>query len=114
MHTNAEGYFLEAAAMDWFEACYLPDRALGSEPAASPLAASSLAGLPPTLLLTCEFDPLRDQGESYAKGLRDAGVDVTLTRYDGGIHGMFSMALTTGIGRRFMDEITTALRSALE
>jgi acetyl esterase len=72
-----------------------------------------VAGLPPALVLTCEYDPLRDQGEAYAKALADAGVEVTLSRYDGGIHGMFSMALTSAIGRRFMDEITAALRTAL-
>jgi acetyl esterase len=113
MHTNAEGYFLEAAAMVWFEECYLPNRSLGADAAASPMAATSLAGLPAALVLTCEYDPLRDQGEAYAKALADAGVDLTLSRYDGAIHGLFSMALTSAIGRRFMDEITAALARAL-
>jgi acetyl esterase/lipase len=113
MHTNATGYFLEQRAMDWFERCYLPDRTLGAEVGASPIMATTLTGLPPALVMTCEFDPLRDQGEAFAKALADAGVDVTLSRYDGAIHGLFSMALTSGIGRSFMDEATAALRTAL-
>jgi acetyl esterase len=113
MRTNAEGFFLEREAMVWFEECYLPERALGSQAGASPIVATSLAGLPPALVMTCEFDPLRDQGEAYAKALADAGVEVTLSRYDGGIHGLFSMALTSAIGRRFMDEAVAALAGAL-
>jgi acetyl esterase len=109
---NAEGYYLDAVTMEAFQSWYVPDPADRTNPLASPILAPSLAGLPPALVLTCEYDPLRDEGEAYAKALADVGVDVTLTRYDGGIHGVFSMSQITLIGRRCMDEVVAGLRAA--
>jgi acetyl esterase len=112
MLENAEGYYLTLADMEFFSDCYLPDESAKSDPSASPILAD-LAGLPPALVLTCEFDPLRDQGEAYAKGLADAGVPVTLNRYDGAIHGVMGMAMITEIGGRFISEAALALGAAL-
>jgi acetyl esterase len=88
---NAEGYLLTKDAMVWFWNHYLRSADDGNNPLASPLRANDLHGLPPAMVLTAEFDPLRDEGEAYAIRLQEAGVPVTLKRYAGTIHGFFSL-----------------------
>jgi acetyl esterase len=83
---NADGYFLTTAQMRWFWNHYVQSPDQMQEPYASPIRASSLRGLPPALILTAEFDPLRDEGEAYAVALREAGVPTEMHRYDGMIH----------------------------
>jgi acetyl esterase len=90
---NAEGYFLTKASMVWFIDHHLDGTGIDpKDPLVSPLFADSLEGLPPALVITAEYDPLRDEGEAYAERLRDAGVEVEAVRYDGQIHGFFGMA----------------------
>jgi len=113
MLENAEGYFLTLDDMLFFSDCYLPEGVDRSHHHLSPIHAESLAGLPPALVLTCGYDPLRDQGVAYAKALADAGVEVAHSNYEGGIHAVMSMAAVTDIGRRFMDEAIAAVRGAL-
>jgi acetyl esterase len=108
----ADGFFLTAAEMDWYTAHYLPTAETGRDPRASPLLAPDLAGLPPALVLTAGFDPLRDEGEAYAKRLNDAGVRVWLRRYPGLIHGFCNMTSISRTGRAAMLE--TARRLAEE
>jgi acetyl esterase/lipase len=72
---NADGYGLTESLMDWFWDHYC-DPADRADPKASPLRADDLAGLPPALVVTCQFDPLRDEGDAYAAALADAGVAV--------------------------------------
>jgi acetyl esterase/lipase len=83
-----EGYYLTRKAMEWFWDAYTTDPAERAEITASPNQATTeqLEGLPPTLLLVDEVDPLRDEGEAYAAKLRVAGVLVTTVRYDGVVH----------------------------
>lgn len=83
-----EGYFLSRNSMKWFWNHYAPDIAVRSEPNASPLRASleQLRGLPPAVVITAEFDVLRDEGEAYARKLSDAGVPTMAIRYLGTIH----------------------------
>jgi acetyl esterase/lipase len=113
---NAEGYFLTKATMAWFWDHYMgagADRT--REPRASVLhcAEDALPGLPPALVITAEFDPLRDEGEAYAERLRAAGVPVVASRYDGVIHGFFSMGDMIPEGKAAVDEAGEALRRAL-
>jgi acetyl esterase len=84
----AEGYFLRRDGMQWFWDQYAPDEDQRDEVTASPLRATKdqLAGLPPALVITAEADVLRDEGEAYGRKLREAGVDVSATRYEGVIH----------------------------
>jgi acetyl esterase/lipase len=109
---NAAGYFLTKDAMHWFWNHYLPSTDRGREPYASPLRAESLQGLPPALVITAEFDPLRDEGEAYAARLREAGVPVTLTRYDGMVHGFFGMGALLDQAKTAVAEAAGALRAA--
>ena len=109
---NAEGYLLTKDAMVWFWNHYLRSAADGSHPMASPLRAASLSGLPPALVLTAEFDPLRDEGEAYAARLREAGVAVTLRRYQGMIHGFFSLGAVLDQGKQAIQDAGATLRAA--
>ncbi len=111
LRENAEGYFLDVDLLRWFGANY------GAEPTdwrASPMLVDDLAGLAPALVVTAEYDPLRDQGEAYARRLADAGVAVTARRYDGEIHGFVAnLAAVTGQGRQAVADIGAYLAAAL-
>jgi acetyl esterase len=113
MIDNAVGFGLQRADMDWFCAHYLPSPQAGLDWRASPMLAPSLSNLPPALVQTCEFDPLRDEGEAYAQALRAAGVDVVATRYDGSIHAAWGLFTVLEPGRRMVDEAVGWLRERL-
>jgi len=108
---NAEGYFLSREDMRWFWNHYVPDAGERDAVTASPLRAADLSGLPPAHVITAEFDPLRDEGEAYAARLREAGVPVSLTRYDGQIHGFFGMAALLPRGHDAVAEAAAKLRA---
>ena len=107
----ADGYFLTRYSMQWFWDHYLPegDR---FRPDASPLRADDLSGIAPALVITAEFDPLRDEGEAYARRLEEAGVPVTLSRYDGMIHGFFRMPAVMDKANEALAESASALKAA--
>jgi acetyl esterase len=107
----SEGYFLTRAAMEWFRGHYVPSADLARHPEVSPLLTPDLSGLPPALVITAEFDPLRDEGEAYAKHLRQAGVPVTVTRYPGMIHAFVSMRGVLSGGRQAIQEVAQFIRS---
>jgi acetyl esterase len=110
---NADGYLLSRRAMEYFWDQYVPDLQERTEPYAAPLRASDLNGLPPALVQTAEYDPLRDEGEAYAAALAKAGVAVQQTRYDGLIHGFFGMQDAIAAARPAMAEAVAALRKHL-
>lgn len=107
---NADGYLLTRGSMEWFWDHYLASPDDGNNPYASPLKASDLSGLPPAMVITAEFDPLRDEGSAYADRLQEAGVQVKVSRYDGVIHGFFWMAGVLPDGRALLSEIGEELR----
>ena len=100
----AENYQLTRSGMQWFTGHYMAQVEDGRNPEASPLLAKNLSGLPPALVITAEFDPLRDEGEAYAERLREAGVAVTAVRYPGMIHGFAAMPGVLEAGRRAIRE----------
>lgn len=107
----AEGYFLSRAGMAWFARQYLPSPEMALQPEASPLLAPNLSRLPPALVITAEFDPLRDEGEDYASRLQQAGVPVTLTRYPGTIHGFVVMRGALRAGQKAIQEVSDFVRT---
>jgi acetyl esterase len=112
---NGEGYLLTRASMEWFRRHYLgPDAERGAEPAASPLRAANLAVLPRALVITAEFDPLRDEGEAYAERLRSAGVPTRSTRYPGAIHDFVRLSFLLDQGKEAIGEIAETLREAFQ
>ena len=108
-----EGFLLSEAEMDWFRDQYLPDEASRSDPRASPILADDLSVLPPAYLVTAGFDPLRDEGEDYARRMRDAGVRVALRRHDGLVHSFANWTTLGSASRDAMLEAAGALRQGL-
>jgi acetyl esterase len=108
---NATGYFLTKDDMIWFTNHYLNSEEDKTNPLASPLLASDLSGLPPALIITAQYDPLRDEGELYGQKLREAGVPVTISRYEGVIHG-FVGSIPSDKGKQAEAEASAALRVA--
>jgi acetyl esterase len=85
---NGQGYGLTAEAMKWFWDSFLPDVSLADE--ASPLRAANFAGLPPAMIITCQYDPLRDEGKAYADKLQAAGVETVYANYEN-VHGFLDI-----------------------
>mgnify|MGYP001816318944 CR=1 FL=1 len=109
---NGEGYLLEKSTMVWFWDQYCPPERR-SEPAASPLLAESLADLPPAVVLTAEFDPLRDEGKAYADALAAAGVSAKLINFDGLVHDFLATAELFRCSKSAIDQTVAELRQGL-
>jgi acetyl esterase len=109
---DLDGFLLSRATADFFRSGYLPDPELYGHPYASPLLAPDHSRLPPALVITAEFDPLRDEGEAYARKLVTAGVPARFVRYSGVVHGFFGLRPCRKSEQAF-DEVTKALREAL-
>lgn len=113
MRTSDDRYLFNRHSVAWYRQHYLANPDDAANPLASPLRAETLAGLPPALVITAEYDPLRDQGEAYARRLADEGVKVQLSRYPGMAHGFFTMAGAVDASQAALAEAGAALRAWL-
>jgi acetyl esterase len=111
---NGTGYFLTKAAIEWFMEHYLPDGFDRADPYLFPLQSKDLSNLPPALIMTAEYDPLRDEGEMYATRLQEAGVPVHMQRIDGMMHGFTVMARRLDKARHALKEAASLLNTAFE
>ncbi|MBP3082685.1 alpha/beta hydrolase [Mycolicibacterium fortuitum] len=111
----AEGYFLDAETLAWFVGSYLPAGTDPTDVRHSPARAAPevLATLPPTLIATATFDPLRDEGEAYANRITKAGVEVDAVRYDGMIHGFADMGIFSPAAHAASQDIIARARRLL-
>ena len=107
---NKEGYMLTRDLMKWFWSLYVKDEGEANHPYVSPLQAENLSDLPQALIITAEYDPLRDEGEAYGKRLQKAGVKVVLSRYDGMIHGFLRMTARLDKAKAALNEVAGALK----
>jgi acetyl esterase len=109
----ADGYLLTRDSMRWFVDHYLASKDQARDWRVSPLLAPSLKGLPPALIVTAGFDPLRDEGEAYARALREAGGRVDYICYGGMLHGFVPMGRLLDTGNRAVSHIAASLCEAL-
>jgi acetyl esterase len=111
---NAEGLFLTRDDVEWFHGHYLQgDEAAHSDPRASPALADDLSGLPPAVVATAQYDPLRDYGDRYAELLEAAGVRVIHRRFDGLVHGFFGLGPFSAAAQAATEQVCDDLRSLL-
>lgn len=108
---NTDPLLFNDKSVHWYWDNYLATAEDGLHPLASPLRAADHGGLPPALVITAEYDPLRDEGEQYAERLRQSGVPVESVRYPGVTHGFFAMAGSLDAGRRAVAHAAAHLRT---
>jgi acetyl esterase len=111
---NASGYGIGKEDVRWAVNHYFSNQADFDHRWAAVIQATDPAGLPAALILTAEFDPLRDEGEEYGKHLEAAGVPTTISRYDGVIHGFVSNAQIFEQGKQALEEIAASLREVFK
>ncbi|MBR7835538.1 alpha/beta hydrolase [Actinospica durhamensis] len=111
LRENDDPWLFNRRSVAWYARHYLPTPADAANPLASPLRAPDLSKLPPALVITAEHDPLRDQGEAYARRLGEAGVAVELNRFPGMVHGFFTMTGTVDAARAALEQAAGQLRT---
>lgn len=108
----AEGFFLTREDISWFQQHY--SQGVCGDPRISPLLCQELSGLPPAFVVTAGFDPLRDEGEAYARALQEAGTPTTLKRFDGLIHAFANMGGVSPACQDAVVECASVLRNLLD
>ena len=109
-----QGYFLTKSYMEHFRDMYIPDNGDRKNDYVSVLLAATLKNLPQAIVITAQFDPLRDEGEQFAKRLEQKGNTVSHIRYNGVIHGFLSMDRLFGDAENAVDRISAFLKPLLE
>jgi acetyl esterase len=112
-HGSGNDTFLTTLEMEWFWHHYIADPEARLHPEASPLRAADLSGLPPAIVLTAEYDPLRDDGLGYVEALRGAGVSVTHHHYDDMIHAFFTLVNLLERGNEAVAQVGGEIRAAV-
>jgi acetyl esterase len=113
MQSEGHGFGLEASDVDWFISQWVPSREMRTDPCVSPLRQQDLTGLPPTIVVTCEHDPLRDEGEAYAQRLIEAGVPTTLRREEGMVHNFMLWDLISPACASAADRVAADISRAM-
>lgn len=113
-HGSGDETFLTTEEMVWFIDHYVPNPADRDNPEVSPLRAESLAGLPPAIVLTAEYDPLRDEGFAYVERLRAEGVAVSHHHYDDMTHAFFTFGKLMGRGDEAVTQVGREIRAAVQ
>ncbi len=108
-----ENYFLTTDTIAWFAQQYLPAGEDGKNAYISPLLAEDVTNLPPGLIITAEYDPLRDEGEAYGDRLQKAGAAVKVSRYPDTIHGFINLAGMLTLGQQALKEAASELKAVL-
>jgi len=111
---TADGFVLSKADMEWFWGHYLASPKDGENPYASPLRAKDLKNLPPAHIITASHDPLRDEGEAFAEKLKHAGNQVKVKRYNGVVHGFFSLQAAVDQGKTATRELADELKASMK
>jgi acetyl esterase len=116
INENANAPILTKSVMTWFVNHYMGNDGDRSNIAASPMLASDdqLKRMPPALVITAQFDPLRDEGEAYGKRLVENGVSATITRYNGAFHGFFNMITMLDDAQSAHAQASTLLKKYLD
>jgi acetyl esterase len=116
INENANGPILTKSVMAWFVAHYMSSDADRAHISASPMLASDeqLKKMPPAIVITAQFDPLRDEGEAYGKRLVENGVSTTITRYNGAFHGFFNMITILDDAQSAHAQASTLLKKYLD
>ena len=110
---DGEDALLSRRSMKWFWDQYIPDPAVRTNPEASPLRAPDLSDLPAAVVVTAEYDPLRDEGRAYAQRLRDAGVAVTSDHYQDMAHPFFAFVNVFERSNEAVERVAERIRAAV-